>query len=346
MIHPSVVPPEVILSPEAEALYHEMVSSGRQPHSDEESAAHALLGLGLLRNDPCDGYVVVDPGYAGTHLQAGFYGIAATYLQQAVAITDALRGVRAAYEQRVPTAGGGLIEMLRSSDAINWRLGQILSGATQELLFAQPGTQRRAAAIAEASERDLAALRRGVTSRTLYQEEARTGPGMDAWASMMISEGAQIRTLNSSFERCFIVDRRIAVIPGDRILMDSTEAVAYVVNDPGVAGFLAQRFDRDWDSAVDWNRPDDVPALLTAREEALLRGLEAGIGRDALARQLNISASTFATAVTTVKEKLGNPKMSAFELGCRWMEYQATDRSRAAIARTSAAGAEPSETSG
>ncbi|MFD0570109.1 LuxR C-terminal-related transcriptional regulator [Kitasatospora gansuensis] len=266
------------------------------------------------------GYVLVDPQYAGARLEANFFSISALMLEQAASISDAFKPLRATFDSRAADAAG-LIEQHRGSEAIGWRMGQILSGCSTEILCCQPGAQRRPEAIQEASTRDLAALRRGVAMRTIYHEQARTGAGMDLWVSTMTAAGADIRTLDAHFERMFIIDRRIAVIPGDHILVDSTDAVAYVVNDPGIAAFLARQFERDWEQSTPWNDPGKAPLALTTRQAAILRGLEAGTSREKLAHQVGISLRTLAVAVSELKDHFG--VKSAFELACCWKEWQA-----------------------
>jgi DNA-binding CsgD family transcriptional regulator len=315
MISESAIPPHALISQEARDLFAKLAAGGGQPNSEESDAATELLNLGLLREDPAVGYILVDPQYVGAQWQGSFYRSAALMLEQASTVSDALFDLRHAYNIRAADSAG-LVEYHRGSEAINCRMSQILSSCVSELLVCQPGGPRRVELLQEAAERDLDALKRGVEMRTIYHEHARSGPAMDAWVRSMTAAGAQIRTLGESFERMFIIDRRIAVIPGDRILTDSAETIAYVVNDSGVANFLARQFERDWVRASDWNQQAGL-LTLTDRQVAILRGLAAGESQAAIGRRLEIKQRAMAVAISELKELFGAETL--FELACRWM---------------------------
>ncbi|GAA0705638.1 helix-turn-helix transcriptional regulator [Kitasatospora atroaurantiaca] len=317
MVGPTVPPPHAVISDEARELYARMATTGTQPSDGDEEAVRLLRNLGLIRDDPAQGFVLVDPQYVGARWEASLFSGAAAMLEQASAVSEALRPLRYSFDHRAAETAG-LIEYYRGSEAINWRLEQILGGCGSELLVCQPGGPRRPEIIREAVGRDLAALRRGVTMHTLYHEHARTGAAMDDFVDVMTAAGAEIRTLDEHFERMIIIDRRIAVIPGDGILTDSAETVAYVVNDPGVAGFVARKFEQDWKRATPWGDVGNCPARLDGRKVAILRGLAAGESQQQIARRLEIRPRAMAEAIAELKALFD--AQTLFELACRWKD--------------------------
>jgi DNA-binding NarL/FixJ family response regulator len=294
------------------------VATGEQPADVDHAEVQELLNLGLLRED-ATGLVPVDPGYVGARLEADLHTAAARMLTRAATVSESLHDLRTAYDRR-STQTAGVMEYLRGSEAINARLGQVLAGTTTEFLVCQPGGERRREVLAETFERDRAMPRRGVQVQTLYHEDARVGTAMQEWVEAMTVEGAEIRTLDEPFKRMFIIDRRVAVIPGDNILTTSAEATAYLVNDSGVANFLAQIFERDWQRATPWGAPAASGEDLTERELYIMRALAAGGTYETISRRLNVSKRTVIAAVSAIKAKW--QVETQFELAGAWHVYK------------------------
>lgn len=310
-----VVPPREVVSEEARELFGRMAATGEQPAADEAGAVNLLINLGLIRQDPAEGFILVDPQYVGARWEGALYTQAAALLEQAATVSEALRDLRHAFDHRNADSAG-LIEYHRGSDAINWRLGQVLAGCSGELLVCQPGGPRRPEILQETAGRDLATLSRGVKMHTIYHEHARSGPAMDDWVGSMSAAGAEFRTLDERFERMIIIDRRIAVVPGDDILTTSADAVAYIVNDSGVARFLARQFERDWSRATLWSAPAPEEVALSGRQLAVLRALAAGDSQQQIARRLGVSQRTMAETIAELKDLYGATTL--FQLACSW----------------------------
>ena len=111
------------------------------------------------------------------------------------------------------------------SSAINSVLDQLLAECEEELLTAQPEAGRDPRFLAKAALRDIVALERGVTMRTLYQHSARRSSVTHKYVAAVTARGAEVRTLDEFFNRMIVVDRRVAVIP-------SRDEVAVAVVDP------------------------------------------------------------------------------------------------------------------
>jgi DNA-binding CsgD family transcriptional regulator len=310
-----VVPASAVIPDDARELYARMAGLGEQPGPDDDASLHLLLSLGLVRQDVSEGYLLVDPQYVGARWEGSFYTSAARMLEQAATVSEALRPLRHAFDNR-SSESAGLIEYHRGSEAINWRVGQVLGGCSSELLVCQPGGPRRPEILQETAQRDLETLNRGVAMKTIYHDHARAGASIDDWVKVMTDAGAEIRTLDEKFERMFIIDRRIAVVPGDDILTTSSDAVAYIVNDSGVARFLARQFERDWNRARAWSETAKAEVSLTGRQAAVLRGLAAGDGQQLIARRLKISQRTMADTISELKALYN--VTSLFQLACSW----------------------------
>ncbi|MFJ5923832.1 LuxR C-terminal-related transcriptional regulator [Kitasatospora sp. NPDC092948] len=305
---------DIDISPEARALYTR-VAAGEPISDEDQGAAWQLLNRGLLREDPGRGLALVDPGYVGARWEAEYHGQAAALLAQAATVSDLLADLRQAYDGRSVDPRAGLVDLVRGSTAINARIGQLLDGCTTELLVCQPGGARSRETLEETKGRDIETIQRGVAVRTLYHADARTGEATELWVAEMTKAGAEIRTLAEPFQRMILIDRSMAVIPGNSILTTSREAVAYVVNDPGVTGFLAANFERDWSRAAPWTGLEEQ-SMLTPRHEQILRALEQEQSYEAIGKQMKVSSRTVAMQVAEMKEILGVDTL--FGLACKW----------------------------
>ncbi|MEV8324487.1 hypothetical protein [Kitasatospora sp. NPDC056731] len=309
------------ISRDARDVYVRFVATGEPIREEDGGARSELLNLGLLRDDPVNGVTAVDPSYVGAQWEASFHTWAAGMLTEAAAIPDVLRDFRDAFDNRATDARAGVMELLRGSAAINARLGQVLAGCAQELLVCQPGGERRREILAETKDRDLGVLRRGVIMRTLYHANARSGSAAHEWVREMTAAGAEIRTLSEPFQRMIVIDRQIAVIPGDTILATSKDALAYIVHDRGVAGFLAEIFERDWARAETW-AGETSHGKLTDRHEHILRELAQERDYEAIGKQLGVSKRTVALLVAEIKEIYGVETL--FGLACAWRDEQSS----------------------
>ncbi|MDH6141982.1 sugar-specific transcriptional regulator TrmB [Kitasatospora sp. GP30] len=309
-----------VVDEESQRLYVRIATEGYRPTDADARAVSHLLNLGLLRSAP-DGPVPVDPSYVAARWQADFHDRAADHhaeaalmLRHSAGVSDALRPLIYAYGNR--QVDSTLIEVLRGSDAIGARLTQVLASATEEVLSAQPGAVRRPEAMDEATPRDTDALRRGVTMRTLYNDQVRLIENMDRRVALMTDAGAEYRTLGEKFQRFFVIDRKIAVIPGNTVMVTSNEALAHMVHDPVLAGFLAGQFERDWSRADPWRGAEDDP--LSVREKNIMRLLAAGGSQQSIARELNLAKRTVAEAVAGLKERY--EAATPFQLAHNWHE--------------------------
>jgi hypothetical protein len=201
--------------------------------------------------------------------------------------------------------------------AINLFIDTQLNEAQTEFLSAQPYGKRRATTLAQAEQRDLAALERGVSMRTLYQHSARHSPATREYVAEIGALGAEVRTSDEFFKRLLIFDRRTALIPATE-----NHAVAVAIHDKSVVAYLVDIFERAWERAL----PFTVEGLAVARTVAAevramtLRMLVEGHSDAASAKRLGVSARTYASYIAALKEEYG--VQTRFQLGWAMSQTQ------------------------
>lgn len=200
-------------------------------------------------------------------------------------------------------------------DAINRFIDSQMADSRTELLFAQPFGRRRAATLAEAEPRDVTALRRGVSIRTLYQHSARQSPATREYVAEVTALGARIRTSDEFFNRMLVFDGHTALIPATE-----NRAVAIAIRDSSVVSFLVGIFDRVWERALPFTVEEDQFASTVAEEvrAMTMRLLVEGHSDAVSAKRLGVSARTYASYIAALKEEFG--AQTRFQLG--WAMHQ------------------------
>jgi hypothetical protein len=240
-------------------------------------------------------------------------------LDESAAWADVLGGLGQAY-RRAPSSASALNE-IRGLDSINRFLDAAVDDAESELLAAQPAGPRRAAVLEQAVDRDIRALQRGIRMRTLYQHTARRSKATREHVARTMEHGAQVRTLDEFFNRLIVIDRRLAVIPGDQ------PDLALAVHDPGIVSYLADVFDRSWERAHDYEERGEASESDIAAEvrQLTVRMLIEGHSDPASAKRVGISTRTYASYVAALKEEYGVE--TRFQLGFAMGSRDATDGS-------------------
>ncbi|MGW2609417.1 LuxR C-terminal-related transcriptional regulator [Streptomyces mirabilis] len=197
------------------------------------------------------------------------------------------------------------VTLLTGSDLISSALEAAVSGCREELLTAQPGGGRAPHLLAEAMERDVRLLSRGVRQRTIYQHTVRSHQATMSYIEEITDAGAQVRTLTEVFERMIICDRKIAFIP----VSEERAVAALRVTHPGLVRFLAQFFENAWDRAVPfvpWAAPARSPEITSDIQRAILRAIVSGETDDSIARRLGMSRRSVAEHVRKVSLQLAS----------------------------------------
>ncbi len=303
-----------VLSSAARALYGSVLrAGGRLPpglRPFDESHLLELTGIGLLvpdTDDP-DVLIAVDPKQLSSALSTAWQRKAVDLLTRALALPTDLHDLAEAFH--TPEQIGGTIQYVRGKVLINQRLEELVARCTEEILTAQPGGPRPPEALAGVIGRDLEALGRGVALRLLYHPSTRYhGPSRD-FVAAITRGGAQVRTLDDSYTRLIILDRRTVVIPvaGDL-------NVAAFVHDQAVINYLIDEvFERNWARGLDFDGSSSVPPEVISRlRQAIIDLLLKGTNHRVIARRLGISERTLARHIAEMREEYNVE--SLFQLG-------------------------------
>jgi len=303
-----------LLEGTAGTIFREVVAKGVLPESDprlkpghsDHPAVRVLVDLGLLRQAESGGWVASDPAAAQSGVVAPMGRQVAELLAESAAWADTFAQLSQAY-RRTPT--GSPIDEIRGLANINRFLESTVDDAETELLTAQPAGARRAVILQQAVDRDLRTIERGVHMRTLYQHTARRSKATRDYVNLMLAHGAQVRTLDEFFNRLIVIDRRLAIIPGE------APDVALAIHDKNLVSYLADIFDRSWERAREYNERGSASDSDIAAEvrQLTVRMLTEGHSDPASAKRVGVSTRTYASYVAALKEEYGVE--TRFQLG-------------------------------
>lgn len=316
MTDPEPAEPGARLDAAASEAYRQVLLDGRLVDDDPRLAADhpqhdavvRLQRLGLLRHDEsAAAWVPVDPSSVHAGLVAPMGRRAVDLLAESAELAEELASLAQAF--RRTTGSSSTHEQISGLEAINRFLETAVDDAETELLTAQPAGPRRAQSLAIASARDLRALERGVRMCTLYQHTARRSRSMREYVDAMRERGAEIRTLDEFFNRLIVIDRRLAMIPGE------TTQTAVVIHDRWLVHYLADVFERSWERARDYDRSTRATESEIAAEvrQMTVRMLTEGHSDSASAKRVGVSTRTYASYVAALKQEYG--VQTRFQLG-------------------------------
>ncbi|WP_155589780.1 hypothetical protein [Streptomyces cavernae] len=283
------------LSDEARGLYERM-AQGLTPE-DGEPGLQELLDVGLAFFEPIHGsYAPTNPALAEQRVLAAVRD----QIDQALALTQAFPELGLLFQDgRRRNRGSEFLE----PKLVNARIAESMDTAKAEIYAAQPG-RRTADSLQRSHGRDMAALRRDVTWRTLYSNNERTNPATRQRVETMRAEGAHVRTLTEPFHRFIVIDRREAYI-GDFSLADAPPLSAWHITDAAVAAFLAELFDQMWARADDWS--ESARPKSTSRIDKTLRTildlLSNGWTQKQIATRLGVSDRVINGHLSTLRQE-------------------------------------------
>jgi DNA-binding CsgD family transcriptional regulator/sugar-specific transcriptional regulator TrmB len=318
----------LVLSTEAQALYGLLARQEPAPET-AETALDELLGYGLVLPHPhgptSDGrarFITRDPSEVLAEKRDRIYRQIGSVMAEVTAMPEHLRPLAAVYQGAAADLMRGAVEYISGIEKINGRLSEIIAGAAEELLTAQPDGPRPAEMLALSLPRDRAALQRGVTMRTLYRTSVRSDGPTARWATQITGDGAEVRTLAEAFMRAIIVDRRVAVVTDLTEHTPGTDPVrALILHDPGVVHYAVAMFERDWARASTW-RGHETPAEvgLTELQTSVLRLLVSGQGQSSIAKTLEVSSRTVHAQIADLKRISGANSLA--QLGYWWAKRE------------------------
>jgi sugar-specific transcriptional regulator TrmB len=306
-----------LLDGPAGELYREVAVAGVLPAGDprlepdhpDHEAVTVLTELGLLQQDDrAGGWIAVDPAAVQSSVVAPMGRQAIELLQESAAWSETFGSLAQAFRRTTPAGESPLTEV-RGLPAINRFLESSVDDAESELLTAQPAGARRAVVLQQAVDRDLRALARGVTMRTLYQHTARRSKATRDHVDRILTHGAKVRTLDEFFNRLIVIDRRLAVIPG------GAPDVAVAIHDDNLVSYLADVFDRYWERGRDYQERggSSDSDIATEVRQLTVRMLTEGHSDPASAKRVGVSTRTYASYVAALKQEYGVE--TRFQLG-------------------------------
>lgn len=304
----------------ATSLYADIVAAEGLAAGDQriapdgaDHAAHALLvRLELIRLDEAhDRWLPHDPAASQAQVVAPMSQEAGRLLDESSQWARAFDTLHQSW-RRSPLAldqGRGSFTYYRAM-AIGPFLTDLIAGCEVELLTAQPQSDRDAASVAAAAVRDIAALERGLEMRTLYQHSARRSTYTQQYVAEVTKHGAEIRTLDEFFRRMIIVDRRVAVIPGN-----ADHSAALAISEPAVVEFLLDVYERAWERARPFHTRDatSLKRIAADQQAMTVRMLIEGYSDPAAAKRLGVSPRTYAGYIADLKKE--HDAATRFQLG-------------------------------
>ncbi|MFD5410097.1 MULTISPECIES: helix-turn-helix transcriptional regulator [Streptomyces] len=220
----------------------------------------------------------------------------------------------AEYADFRPATRTATSERLVGLDAIQARLEGLAREMSDECLSVMPGGAQSQASLDASRPLDDAALGRGISVLTLYQDSVRRDPATLAYARWMTEGGGMVRTCPTLPPRMLVFDRRVAVVPIDP---GDTKRGAICISEAGVVASLVALFEQTWHSAVPLgaDRSKDARTGLSPSEQELLTLLASGLTDEVAGRRLGISARSVRRQMAGLMERLD--ASSRFEAGLK-----------------------------
>ncbi|MFZ5847369.1 MAG: LuxR family transcriptional regulator [Actinomycetota bacterium] len=307
-----------LLEASAGRLYSNAAAHGKLPANDPRfadggefrPALDLLLDIGLLVPNTAETeYLPVDPSTVQNRVVVPLSSEGAELLHESAQWAEAFAELGQTY-RRATRSDIAPITEIRGITQIDNFLQALVSDARTELLTAQPYGRRPANALAQAENRDLRALDRGLKMRTLYQHSARQSPATREYVAEVTAHGAEVRTLDEFFKRLIIIDREVAVIPGSE-----DHAVALALRDKSVVDYLVDIFERSWERARPFTAHEAKNEKTIAEDvrAMTIRLLVEGHSDPASAKRLGVSTRTYAGYIAALKEEYG--VQTRFQLG-------------------------------
>jgi sugar-specific transcriptional regulator TrmB len=304
-----------LLRTRAGDLYREVAGAGSLAYdrkrfargTADREALDLLVDLGLVDHDD-SALCAVDPALVQARVVTPLGQRATELLTESTGWATAFAELGQAFRREA--AGGSPITEIRGLTNINHFLQAAVGDAEEELLTAQPAGARSASTLQVAIERDIKALQRGVSMRTLYQHSARRSVATREYVGRVVEHGAQVRTLDEFFNRLIVVDRRLAVVPG----AEGTK-LAIAIHDLNLVAYLADIFERYWERAREFTDREEPTRRAVADDvhNMTVRMLIEGHSDNASAKRMGVSTRTFAGYVAALKEEYD--AQTRFQLG-------------------------------
>ncbi|MFJ6610051.1 LuxR C-terminal-related transcriptional regulator [Streptomyces sp. NPDC091289] len=281
-------------------LYREALRTGRVPRS-ALSAVPCLIDLALLHPDPWDDRWMrpVPPSAALAHLLQPVSREIDERLRLAASLSQALLPLTAVANDDPNLA----ITVLEGIATIQASIKEATATSTDEILTAQPGSNRPSSTLRASLANAHTAIQRGVRIRHIYQHPARYSSSVRDYLSRIPAQHLQVRTTELTVERLIIIDRSVAYIPAS-----ADRGTALRIRHPALVAYLIQVYEVLWAQAVPLaeNHHTAVPDVpVTAVQLGIARLLTEGHVDDVVARKMGISVRTCRAHIAKLMQTLG-----------------------------------------
>ena len=301
-------------------LFEELAAEGGFAVEDDRIAEGSpgrraltmLLELGLVREDQETGrWVPDDPTIAQSRVVTPLSAEGARLLEESSQWARNFNTLTQAWRRSSVAEDRGPFTYVRGLDHIGAYISGIAAEAEEEVLTAQPQTGRDTnEGLTRSVEMERAILERGAKLLTLYQHSARRSTATREYVSTITGLGGEVRTLDEFFNRMFVIDRRIAIIPSPTDLK-----VALAIREPTVVAYLVDVFMRSWERARAFTARDAPVMRQIAQEQRAMtmRMLIEGHSDPVSAKRLGVSPRTFAGYISDLKDEFDAE--TRFQLG-------------------------------
>lgn len=305
----------IIFEHQASVLYEELVRTGGLATEDPRIADGAdlrrafdlLRKFGLVSSAPeGDRWLPVDPATVQAQVVAPLGQQGAHLIAESAEWARAFSGLSHVWRHS-PLVDRGPFTDLRG-EAIAAFVGSLVADTEHELLMARDAYEETPHQGEDPYESEVEALRRGASVRVLYQHSARRDADTRAFASTMAHAGGEVRTLDEVIDQVVVVDRRVAVIPGE-------EGHVVVIREPAVVRRLVSVFEHAWERGRELYS-SEAPSqreLAAEQRQLVLRMLVDGRSDPTGAKRLGVSPRTYAGYVADLKEEFDAE--TRFQLG-------------------------------
>ncbi|MFC9891525.1 LuxR C-terminal-related transcriptional regulator [Streptomyces pilosus] len=294
-----------------------LIAAGEPVPAADREAVTELVRLGFVvpADGPGNRPVALNPEQVARRRMETMLREAADRVAELSALPRMMDQLAGPYARAQWTASAGS-EYIDNPATVNARLDDVVGAAEREILAAQPGGPRTEAQLDRSLARDTAALDRGVVKRTLYRATVRDTQVTARYAQQVSTRAgkqAEFRTLEGPFERCIIVDRRVAFV--DNHLVEGAPAhSAWLITDEAMVAYIAAEFEAKWRLADPWHgeirgRTQSVDVIVgaggvrtTRRQREIMRDMVDGRSQQATASRLGVSVRTVSDEINALRD--------------------------------------------
>lgn len=285
---------------------YRLIAEGKPPPAGYDVTR--LVSLRLVDPDPytAGGYIAHDPRGAAQSLTAGILGDLQHLVLQ-VSQIPALERLAEHYDPHRLYGGPGS-EYLIDATQMNARLGEVGAAAASEFCSIQPGepADRDPAILRLGVARTRAALRRGVTVRSIYHRSALEHPQTREYIEAMVADGADVRASALPGPRIVLIDKRHLFID-NHVIEGSEGNSGWHVFDRAAVMWARAVFDLFWNHATRWSDlcRTDQAGPLSERQWRILRELDSGCSAQQVGPRIGLSRRAVDKELADVRKALG-----------------------------------------